>query len=123
MAKEDGRVVSNFILQALENKPITIYGNGKQTRSFCYVDDLIDGIHRMMDKKDFQGPVNLGNPCELTIKQLAELILKLTGSKSKIEYLPATKDDPQKRKPDISLAEKTLKWKPKIDIEAGFRGG
>lgn len=121
MSKNDGRVVSNFILQALKNEPITIYGNGKQTRSFCYVDDLIDGIYEMMNKKDFQGPVNIGNPNEITIKELADKIIKLTNSNSKIEYLPATKDDPQKRKPDISLADKKLNWKPSIDISTGLK--
>jgi len=121
MSKYDGRVVSNFILQSLNNEPITIYGDGEQTRSFCYVDDLIEGMYKMMNKKDFQGPVNLGNPHELSINELAELIIKLTNSNSKIEHLPSTKDDPQKRKPDISLAKKELDWKPKVDIETGLK--
>lgn len=117
----DGRVVSNFIVQALKNEDITIYGDGSQTRSFCYVDDLIDGMIKMMNnKKGFIGPVNLGNPSERTILDFAKLIIKLTNSSSKIIYKPLPLDDPSKRQPDISLAEKELNFKPKVDIEEGL---
>lgn len=119
MAQNDGRVVSNFILQALKNEDITIYGDGLQTRSFCYVDDLIDGLIRMMNSK-LVGPVNLGNPSERTILDFAKLIIKLTNSKSQIIYKPLPSDDPTKRQPDISLAKKELDWEPKIDIEEGL---
>lgn len=122
MSANDGRVVSNFIVQALLNKDITIYGNGSQTRSFCYVDDLINGIIKMMETpKDFFGPVNLGNPDEFTIKQLAELVIELTGSKSKLVYKKLPKDDPLQRKPDISIAKDVLNWKPKIKLEEGLK--
>ena len=115
----DGRVVSNFIIQALKNEDITIYGDGSQTRSFCYIDDLIDGLVRMMNS-DCIGPVNLGNPSERTILNLAELIIKLTGSKSKIIHMPLPADDPVKRQPDITTAESVLNWKPKVGIEEGL---
>jgi len=117
----DGRVVSNFIIQALTNKPITIYGSGKQTRSFCYVDDLVDGIFKMMESPEtFTGPVNLGNPDEFNLLELAELVLKLTGSKSKIEFMPLPQDDPTRRRPDITLAKNMLGWQPKINLEIGL---
>ena len=119
MLPNDGRVVSNFIIQALKNEDITIYGNGSQTRSFCYIDDLIDGLVRMMNS-DCIGPVNLGNPSERTILNLAELIIKLTGSKSKIIHMPLPADDPVKRQPDITTAESVLNWKPKVGIEEGL---
>ena len=121
MCINDGRVVSNFIVQALKNKNITIYGDGSQTRSFQYVDDLIDGMIKMMEVKNFTGPVNLGNPKEFTIKELAEKILKLIPkSKSKIIYKKLPEDDPQKRKPAISLAKEKLNWEPKINLEEGL---
>lgn len=121
MDLNDGRVVSNFIVQALKGEDITIYGDGSQTRSFCYVDDLIDGMIKMMNnKKGFIGPVNLGNPSERTILDFAKLIIKLTNSSSKIIYKPLPLDDPSKRQPDISLAEKELNFKPKVDIEEGL---
>ena len=121
MDLNDGRVVSNFIVQALKNEDITIYGDGSQTRSFSYVDDLIDGMIKMMNnKKGFIGPVNLGNPSERTILDFAKLIIKLTNSSSKIIYKPLPLDDPSKRQPDISLAEKELNFKPKVDIEEGL---
>ncbi|MCX5661930.1 MAG: SDR family oxidoreductase [Planctomycetota bacterium] len=118
----DGRVVSNFILQALAGQDITIYGDGAQTRSFCYVDDLVEGILRMMAAPDsFIGPVNLGNPGEFTIRELAEKVIKLTKSKSKLINLPLPADDPTQRKPDITLARKNLNgWEPKVDLEAGL---
>jgi UDP-glucuronate decarboxylase len=121
MKSHDGRVVSNFIVQALKGKDITIYGDGSHTRSFQYVDDLIDGLISLMDTPDsFTGPVNLGNPVEITINSLARMIIKMTGSKSKIVYLPLPMDDPKQRKPDISLALKELSWSPKIDAETGL---
>lgn len=121
LAMDDGRVVSNFILQALRGKPITIYGNGSQTRSFCYVSDLVEGLYKMMQApKNFTGPVNLGNPSEFTVKELAEKIIKLTNSKSKIVYKPLPQDDPKQRKPDITLAKDKLKWSPKIELEEGL---
>ncbi len=117
----DGRVVSNFIRQALANKDIAIYGDGQQTRSFCYCDDLIEGIIRMMEgPEDFIGPVNLGNPCEFTIKELAELTIELTGSKSKLIYEPLPADDPTRRQPDITLAKEHLGWEPKIELREGL---
>lgn len=121
MAKDDGRVVSNFIMQALENKPITIYGEGSQTRSFCYVSDLIEGIYKMMNSKNFTGPVNLGNPNEFTILELAKKVIELTGSSSKLIFKPLPENDPAKRKPDISLAKEKLKWEPKIQLEEGLK--
>ena len=122
MNPQDGRVVSNFIVQALKGEDITIYGDGMQTRSFCYVDDLIEGMVRMMDSRDgFTGPVNLGNPGEFTMKQLAELVLSATGSKSKIVYRELPSDDPTQRKPVIDLAMKELGWKPTIKLEDGLK--
>lgn len=121
MDPNDGRVVSNFIVQALQNKDITMYGDGTQTRSFCYVSDLVDGIVKMMNNEQkFIGPVNLGNPSERTVYDLAELIIKLTNSNSKIKFAPLPQDDPLQRKPDISLAKKELCWEPKVDIEEGL---
>lgn len=120
MAKNDGRVVSNFIIQALENKPITVYGDGKQTRSFCYVSDLVDGLIKLMENKNI-GPINLGNPSERTVLELAEKIIELTGSKSKIVFKPLPKDDPVRRKPDITLAKKELSWESKVDIDDGLK--
>ena len=122
MHPNDGRVISNFIIQALQNKPITIYGDGSQTRSFCYVDDLIDAIIRIMNTPDdFTGPVNIGNPVEFTVKELAEKIVDLTDSKSILEYLPLPEDDPLQRQPDISLAKKVLNWDPAIKLEDGLK--
>jgi UDP-glucuronate decarboxylase len=121
MNSHDGRVVSNFIVQALKGEDITIYGDGSHTRSFQYVDDLIDGLIKLMDTPDsFTGPVNLGNPVEMTIGSLAKMIIKMTGSKSKIVYLPLPQDDPKQRKPDITLARTTLNWAPKVDAETGL---
>lgn len=117
----DGRVISNFILQALNNEPITIYGDGSQTRSFCYVDDLIEGMYRMMNSPhDFVGPVNLGNPNERTILEMAELIVDMTDSKSEITFKPLPKNDPERRRPNISLAKEKLDWEPKVDLEDGL---
>lgn len=123
MSMNDGRVVSNFIVQALKGENITIYGDGKQTRSFQYVDDLVEGMVRMMDTKDdFLGPVNIGNPGEFTMLELAEKVIELTGSKSRIVFEPLPQDDPRQRKPDISLAEKELGgWKPTIKLEEGLQ--
>ena len=123
MALNDGRVVSNFIIQALKNEDITIFGTGEQTRSFQYVDDLIDGMIKMMNNENnFIGPVNIGNPGEFTMKELAEMILKLIPkSKSKIVYKDLPKDDPKQRKPDITLAKKELDWEPKIHLEEGLK--
>ena len=121
MHPNDGRVVSNFILQALQNQDITIYGDGSQTRSFCYRDDLIDGMMRLMATPDeVTGPVNVGNPGEFTIRELAELTIELTGSKSKIVYMPLPGDDPKQRKPDISKAEKLLGWRPTTPLREGL---
>ena len=121
MHPNDGRVVSNFIVQALKNEKITIYGDGNQTRSFCYVDDLIDGFLLMMNTSDsFSGLINLGNPVEFTINQLANKVVKLACSQSEISYLPLPKDDPKQRKPDINLAETKLSWSPKVDLENGL---
>ena len=121
MMENDGRVVSNFIVQALHGRDITIYGDGSQTRSFCYVSDLVDGMIKMMNSKDFHGPVNLGNPQEITIYELAEKIIKLTGSHSKIVFQDLPQDDPVHRKPDITLANEKLGWKPEIDIDDGLK--
>jgi UDP-glucuronate decarboxylase len=122
MHPNDGRVVSNFIVQALKNKPITLFGDGSQTRSFCYVDDLVDGLVRLMDSgDDLTGPVNLGNPNEFTIRQLAEKVIALTGSRSKIETRPLPADDPRQRQPDISVAGSALKWAPKTQLEDGLK--
>ncbi|MCB0303338.1 MAG: SDR family oxidoreductase [Calditrichaeota bacterium] len=120
MALNDGRVVSNFIVQALKNEDITIYGNGEQTRSFCYVDDLVDGIVRMMGSENFTGPVNLGNPDEFTILELARNVIELTGSSSQIRHLPLPQDDPTQRQPDISLARKALDWNPTVNLREGL---
>ncbi|HCB12348.1 MAG TPA: NAD-dependent dehydratase [Gammaproteobacteria bacterium] len=122
MHPHDGRVVSNFIVQALRNEPITLFGDGSQTRAFCYVDDLIEGLLRLMDTPDdFTGPVNLGNPAEFTIKELAEKVIELTGSRSALSYYPLPSDDPMQRKPDISLARSALSWEPKVHLEEGLR--
>ena len=121
MAQNDGRVVSNFILQALRNEPIQIYGDGKQTRSFCFVSDLIEGMYRMMNTEDFTGPVNIGNPGEFTMIELAEKVIELTGSKSEIIHKPLPVDDPMKRKPDITLAEEKLKWEPMVALTDGLK--
>jgi len=122
MHPRDGRVVSNFIVQALQNHPITIYGTGSQTRSFCYVDDLIGGFILLMNSPDdFTGPVNLGNPVEFTILELANKILTLTGSRSEIVFKPLPVNDPQKRKPDITVALRELKWKPRVQLEEGLK--
>ena len=121
MLPNDGRVVSNFIVQALQGHDITVYGDGAQTRSFCFVDDLVAGIIKMMNKDDFTGPVNLGNPGEFTILELAEKVIKLTNSNSKIINKPLPQDDPMQRKPDISLAKEKLGWEPKIDLEEGLK--
>ena len=121
MHPHDGRVISNFIVQALRNDNITIYGDGGQTRSFCYVDDLIDGMYKMMESEDnFIGPVNIGNPNEMTIRELAGKIINLTNSKSKLIHHDAPVDDPKQRKPDISLAQQKLSWQPKIALEDGL---
>ena len=121
MHPNDGRVVSNFIVQALKGHDITIYGTGQQTRSFCYVDDLIDGFVRIMDSPaGFTGPVNLGNPGEFTMLQLAELVIKLTGTSSKIVFAPLPQDDPRQRQPDISMARKFLDWEPTVALEQGL---
>ncbi len=117
----DGRVVSNFIRQALAGEDITIFGDGNQTRSFCYRDDLVEGLIRMMNQTDTIGPVNLGNPVEFTIAQLADMVLTLTGSRSKIIYEPLPTDDPTRRRPDISLAEKHLGWKPTVPLSEGLK--
>lgn len=121
MRPDDGRVVSNFIVQALKGEDITIYGDGKQTRSFQYIDDLVEGMIRMMASEDFTGPVNLGNPREFTMIELAELVLKMTNSKSKIIFTPLPTDDPKQRKPDITLAKEKLNgWEPTIRLEEGL---
>jgi len=120
MAVNDGRVVSNFIVQALRGEPITIYGDGSQTRSFCYVSDLIEGLYRMMEAENLIGPVNLGNPGEFAIAELARLVLKLTKSKSKIVHKALPQDDPVRRRPDIALAKAKLGWEPKVALEAGL---
>ncbi|OGW40701.1 MAG: NAD-dependent dehydratase [Nitrospirae bacterium RBG_13_39_12] len=122
MHPNDGRVVSNFIMQALKGEDITVFGDGKQTRSFCYVDDMISGLIKLMNSADdFTGPVNLGNPVEITIIKLAEKIIKLTGSKSKIVFEPLPFDDPMQRKPDIKLAKEVLEWKPSVPFEEGLK--
>lgn len=120
MLENDGRVVSNFIVQALHNKDITIYGNGTQTRSFCYVDDLVEGMIRVMNKDVFSGPINLGNPCEKTILELAEMVLKKTNSSSKIIFKELPMDDPTRRKPTIELAKATINWEPQVSISDGL---
>ncbi len=121
MHPSDGRVVSNFIIQALNNLPITLYGDGQQTRSFCYVDDLTDAFMRFMATgPEITGPINLGNPIEFTIRELAETVIELTGSKSELVYMPLPNDDPKQRKPDISKAKKLLEWEPKIQLAEGL---
>ena len=119
MAVDDGRVVSNFIVQALRGDNITIYGDGSQTRSFCYVDDLIDGFTRLMNSRT-TGPINLGNPNEFSMKELAELVIRISDSKSKIEFLDLPVDDPKQRQPDISLAKEILDWQPRLELEQGL---
>lgn len=122
MHPNDGRVVSNFIVQALRNDPVTIYGNGEQTRSFCYVDDLVEAFLRIMDTEDdFTGPVNIGNPNEFTIRELADAVIELTGSKSEIISRPLPADDPVQRQPDISIAREKLDWEPTIQLEEGLQ--
>ncbi len=121
MLINDGRVVSNFIVQALRNEPITVFGDGSQTRSFCYISDLIDGIIRMMDCENFTGPVNLGNPGEFTILELANLVCEMIGSKSEIIFKPLPENDPCRRKPDISLAKEKLDWEPKVPLREGLK--
>ena len=121
MAQDDGRVVSNFILQALAGKDLTIYGNGQQTRSFCYVDDLIEGLYRLMNAENLIGPVNLGNPGEFTMLELAEKVIALTGSKSKVIFEPLPSDDPKQRQPDVSLAKEKLGWGPIVSLNEGLK--
>ena len=121
MLMNDGRVVSNFIVQALKGEDLTIYGDGTQTRSFCYVDDLIEAFVHMMDQSEIIGPVNVGNPGEFTMLELAQAVLELTGSKSKIVYQPLPGDDPKMRRPDISLAKKALGWEPKVQLRDGLQ--
>ena len=121
MHPNDGRVVSNFIVQALTGEPITLFGDGQQTRSFCYVDDLVEGMYRLMNSREgFTGPVNVGNTGEFTMLELAEHVLRLSGSKSKLKYLPLPQDDPRQRKPDITLAQKELDWEPTVALEEGL---
>jgi UDP-glucuronate decarboxylase len=122
MHPNDGRVVSNFVVQALKGEPLTVYGEGKQTRSFCYVDDLVDGLMRLMGTGDeFTGPVNLGNPAEFTIRELAEKVIALSGARSRIETRPLPSDDPKQRQPDIALAKAKLGWQPKTALDDGLR--
>src|SRR4030042_1062878 len=122
MHQNDGRVVSNFIIQALKGENITVYGDGSQTRSFCYVGDMIEGLIKLMNTTDdFTGPVNLGNPSEISILELAEKVLRITGSKSKIAFKPLPQDDPVRRCPDITLAEERLRWEPRVSLEEGLR--
>jgi UDP-glucuronate decarboxylase len=121
MLEDDGRVVSNFIVQALRGEPLTLYGAGDQTRSFCYVDDLVEALIRLMNVDDVHEPVNLGNPGEFTIKELADEVVKICGSNSGVEYLPLPQDDPKQRKPDISRAETLLGWNPTIPLSEGLQ--
>jgi UDP-glucuronate decarboxylase len=121
MSVNDGRVVSNFIVQALRGEDITVYGDGSQTRSFCYVDDLVEGMVRMMECPEFIGPVNLGNPCETSILEFARRIIELTGSRSQIVFKPLPADDPRQRQPDITLAGERLGWKPQVPVETGLK--
>ncbi len=121
MAENDGRVVSNFVIQALAGKDITVYGDGSQTRSFCYVDDLVDGMIRMMEHDGIFGPLNLGNPAETSILEFARRIIALTGSRSKVVFEPLPADDPRQRQPDIALARKELGWEPQIGVDAGLK--
>jgi UDP-glucuronate decarboxylase len=120
MLENDGRVVSNFIVQALKGKPLTLYGEGNQTRSFCYVDDLLEGLIRLMNAEDLHQPVNLGNPAEFTIKELGNEVISICGSDSKFEYLPLPEDDPRQRKPDITRAQTKLGWNPTIQLREGL---
>jgi UDP-glucuronate decarboxylase len=120
MHEADGRVVSNFIVQALKGEDITVYGDGTQTRSFCFVDDLIEGFVRVMEQTESPGPINLGNPGEFTMNELAEMTIKLVGSRSKVIHKRLPSDDPKQRKPDISLATRLLKWEPKVQLEDGL---
>ena len=120
MAINDGRVVSNFIVQALRNQPITVYGGGAQTRSFCYVSDLIEGVRRLMNTEGLTGPVNIGTPSEFTIRELAEMVISLTGSRSEIVHRPLPQDDPVQRQPDISLAREKLAWEPTVPLKEGL---
>jgi UDP-glucuronate decarboxylase len=121
MNADDGRVVSNFIVQALQGKDITVYGDGSQTRSFCFASDLIEAIMRTMEQKEYSLPINIGNPGEFTILELAKKVIELTGSKSKIVMEPLPSDDPRQRKPDISKAKRYLSWEPHVDLEKGLR--
>jgi UDP-glucuronate decarboxylase len=121
MALNDGRVVTNFILQALGAEAITVYGDGKQTRSFCFVDDMVDGLIRLMAAEGLNGPVNLGNPEEFTVLELAEKVIRMTDSRSKIVFKPLPEDDPVKRRPDITLARTRLGWSPKVSLEEGLK--
>ena len=122
MNPDDGRVVSNFIVQALQGEDITVYGEGQQTRSFCYVDDLIDGFVCLMNSdSDVTGPVNLGNPGEFTVRELAEHVIDLTGSPSKLVFKPLPQDDPRQRKPDISKAKSLLNWQPEVKLDEGLK--
>ena len=121
MAADDGRVVSNFIVQALRGEPITIYGDGEQTRSFCYGDDLVEGLIRLMNSpKDVTGPINIGNPGEFSIRQLAELVIAQTGARSELVQMPLPKDDPRQRRPDITLAREKLGWEPTVPLAQGL---
>ena len=120
MAENDGRVVSNFVLQALRGEELTLYGSGEQTRSFCYVDDLVEGLLRLMDADGIHDPVNLGNPGEFTMRQLAETVCRLSGTEARVRYLPLPQDDPARRQPDISKARQLLGWEPTIPLEAGL---
>jgi nucleoside-diphosphate-sugar epimerase len=120
MAQEDGRAVSNFIVQAIRGEPITVYGKGQQTRSFCYVNDTIEGLIRLMNTDVGPSPINIGNPIEVTLLELAHLIKELSGSTSEIVHKDSPEDDPQKRKPDISLAKHLLDWQPTVDLEKGL---
>lgn len=121
MCANDGRVISNFVVQALSNQPLTLYGNGEQTRSFCYVDDTVLGLIKLMDKPNYPLPVNIGNPIEKTMKEIAQTILQLTGSQSTTAYLPLPVDDPKQRCPDISRAKAELNWEPRIDLSTGLK--
>ncbi|MBF0562890.1 MAG: NAD-dependent epimerase/dehydratase family protein, partial [Alphaproteobacteria bacterium] len=122
MHPNDGRVVSNFVIQALKGEPVTLYGDGEQTRSFCYVDDMIDAFLRLMDTPDtVTGPMNLGNPGEFTIRELAEMVIAMTGSKSQLVFNPLPVDDPRQRRPDITLARQTLNWEPAIPLKEGLQ--
>ena len=120
MAKDDGRVVSNLIMEALHGRPLTVYGDGSQTRSFCYVSDMVEGLVRMMEQDGFTGPVNLGNPAEMTVLELAEKVRALAGGKPKIVFRELPEDDPVKRRPDISLAKKMLSWEPSVSLDEGL---